>query len=226
MTCAIWDELRVAAAGPRARTPPARPLGQQDAADLAAADGDAQLVGGLDHGVQGPLGRLLLVLGGKGPVGLPDQPTRWSLADQGDELPALGLAQPAWPARSGQVAESAHAVGVAAVQPLPHGLGVAPQRGGDLGDALAVPAAAHDAGAQDPVAGRVTAGGEPADGALLVGVGRRSGKQQRRHRQWLRGSHPRWTGTDGAFNYTPILRNAALGSSCNSHGVATVPGHL
>jgi hypothetical protein len=56
----------------------------------------------------------------------------------------------------------------------------------------------------------VTAGGEPADGALLVGVGRRSGKQQRRHRQWLRGSHPRWTGTDGAFNYTPILRNAAI----------------
>src|SRR4029450_11104783 len=49
------------------------------------------------------------------------------------------------------------------------------------------------------------AGGQPADGALLLGVGRRSGKQQRRHRQWLRGSHPRRTGTDGAFNYTPIL---------------------
>src|SRR4029453_9121340 len=122
MTCVLWDELRVGAAGARAGPPPAGPLGQQDAADLAAADGDAQLVGGLDQGVQGPLCRLLLVFGGKGPVGLSDQPTGWSLADQGDELPALGLAQPARPARSGQVAAAPPPRGGEAGETPAHGL--------------------------------------------------------------------------------------------------------
>jgi len=41
-------------------------------------------------------------------------------------------------------------------------------------------------------------------------------------------SYPRWTGTDGAFNYTPILRNAALGhpqGQLAADDGAAQPGH-
>jgi hypothetical protein len=134
-------------------------------------------VGDLSERIQGPLCRLLLVIGGKRPIGLADQPAAWLLADQGDELPPLGLAQPPRPTRPRQVAEPVHALVVEAVQPLPHGLGVAAQCLGDLADALAVPAADHDASAQDPVGGRVTAGRQPTQGVLLIGVSRRSGVQ-------------------------------------------------
>src|SRR4029453_17534060 len=110
-------------------------------------------------------------------------------ADQGDQLATLGLVEPAWPTRPGSVTEPVNTVGVEAVQPLPHGLGVTAQPGGDLAGPLAVPASDHDAGAQDPVSRRVAAGGggrEPAQDALLVGISRWSGVQQRRHGQGLR----------------------------------------
>ena len=49
-------ELRVAGLGPGARPAPADPLGQQDAADLAALDLDPKRPGGLGEGIQGPVG--------------------------------------------------------------------------------------------------------------------------------------------------------------------------
>src|SRR5215216_2639724 len=187
------------------------PLLQQDATDLTALDSDPQLVGGLDQRIQRPHPGLLGVDPSQGVVGLPDQPAGRVLADQGDQLATLGLVEPAWPTRPGSVTEPVDTVGVEAVQPLPHGLGVTAQPGGDLAGPLAVPASDHDAGAQDPVGRRVAAGREPAQGALLVGISRRSGVQQRRHGQWAPyGRIPGWTGTDGAFNYIPNLRNAAL----------------
>src|ERR671912_599372 len=159
----------------------------------------------------GPYAGLLGVDRSQGPVGLPDQPTGRVLADQGDQLATLGLVEPAWPTGPGSVTEPVDTVVVEAVQPLPHGLGVTAQPGGDLAGSLAVPASDHDAGAQDPVGGCVAAGREPAQGALLVGISRWSGVQQRRHGQRAPyGRIPGWTGTDGAFNYIPNLRNAAL----------------
>src|SRR4029453_10385231 len=98
----------------------------------------------------------------QGAVGLPDQPTGRVLADQGDQLATLGLVEPAWPTRPGSVTEPVNTVGVEAVQPLPHGLGVTAQPGGDLAGPLAVPASDHDAGAQDPVSRRVAAGARAA----------------------------------------------------------------
>jgi hypothetical protein len=152
--------------------------------------------------------------GGRPPPGCrrPAGPAgRSVLADQGDQLATLGLVEPAWPTRPGSVTEPVDPVGVAAVQPLPHGLGVTAQPGGDLAGPLAVPASDHDTGPQDPVGRRMAAGREPAQGALLVGISRWSGVQQRRHGQWAPyGRIPGWTGTDGAFNYIPNLRNAAL----------------
>ena len=76
---------------------------------------------------------------GQGAVGLPDQPAGRVLADQGDQLATLGLVEPAWPTRAGSVTEPVDTVGVEAVQPLPHGLGVTAQPGGDLAGPLAVP---------------------------------------------------------------------------------------
>jgi len=159
--------------------PPACPLLQQDATDLTALDSDPQLVGGLDQRIQRPHTGLLGVDRSQGAVGLPDQPAGRVLADQGDQLATLGLVEPAWPTRPGSVTEPVDTVGVEAVQPLPHGLGVTAQPGGDLAGPLAVPASDHDAGAQDPVGRRMAAGREPAQGALLVGISRWSGVQQR-----------------------------------------------
>jgi hypothetical protein len=102
--------------------PPARPLLQQDPADLTALDGDPQLVGGLDQRIQRPHARLLGVDRSQGPVGLPDQPAGRVLADQGDQLATLGLVEPAWPTGPGSVTKPVDTVGVEAVQPLPHGL--------------------------------------------------------------------------------------------------------
>ena len=132
-------------------------------------------------------------------------------ADQTDDLASLGLVQAAGATRARPVTESLDTLGVEAVQPLPHGLGMAPQPLGDLTGALALPASDHDAGAQDPVGGCMAAGRQPAHSALLVQVSGRSGVQQRRHGMGSVWSHPGWTGTDRAFNYIPYLRNAALG---------------
>src|SRR5215207_1337683 len=189
------------------------PLGQQDPADLTALDGHPQLVGRLDQRIQRPHTGLLGVDRSQGPVGLPDQPTGRVLADQGDQLATLGLVEPAWPTGPGSVTKPVDTMVVEAVQPLPHGLGVTAQPGGDLAGSLAVPASDHDAGAQDPVGGCVAAGREPAQGALLVGISRWSGVQQRRHGQRAPyGRIPGWTGTGGAFNHLPNLRNEALGT--------------
>src|SRR4029450_6637085 len=95
-----------------------------------------------------------------GAVGLPDQPAGRVLADQGDQLATLGLVEPAWPTRPGAVTEPVQRLGVEAVPPLPPGLGVTAQPGGDLAGPLAVPASDHDAGAQDPVGRGMAAGRE------------------------------------------------------------------
>jgi hypothetical protein len=65
MTCALWDELWVGTLRPRPRAPPSRPLGQQDPADLAAADLDALGLGGRGEGIQGPVRRRLGLGGGQ-----------------------------------------------------------------------------------------------------------------------------------------------------------------
>jgi hypothetical protein len=70
-----------------------RTLGQQDAADLAALDLDAERLGGLGEGVQGPVGRRLGLVGVQAPVGPAAQPPRRWLLDQGDEPAALVLGE-------------------------------------------------------------------------------------------------------------------------------------
>jgi hypothetical protein len=94
--------------------PPACPLVHQDTTHLTALDLQAQLVRGL-----------LLVVGGQRPVGLPSEPAGRVLADQVDQLATLDLAQPTGPAWAGPITEPVHTVLAEAVQPLPHGLGVA-----------------------------------------------------------------------------------------------------
>jgi hypothetical protein len=96
-------------------------------------------------------------------------------AGQGDDAAALVLADAPGHARAGQVGQPIEPVGVEAVQPLVHRLGVAAEPFGQLSDAGAVPAAGEDAGTLDPTGGRVPGSGEPAEGALLGLVGGCSG---------------------------------------------------
>jgi hypothetical protein len=83
MIAALLGEVKVAASAPGAHRAPADPFGLQDAADLAAADGDAFGLGGRGQGVQGPLGRLLLVGGHQAPIRLATQPTGRVAGNQG-----------------------------------------------------------------------------------------------------------------------------------------------
>jgi hypothetical protein len=76
----------------------------QDAADLAAAGGDALGLGGSGQGVQGALRRLLGIGGVQGAVGLADKPPGRVASGQGDDPTALQLPKPPGPAGAGQVA--------------------------------------------------------------------------------------------------------------------------
>ena len=106
-------------------------------------------------------------------------------AGQGDDPAAIMLGEAPRPAGSWPVAEPVDALGVEPVQPLPHRLRVATQLGGDLGGARPVPAVGDHAGALDPVARGVAAGGELADLAFLVGILWGAGVEQLGH-----GAHP------------------------------------
>jgi hypothetical protein len=186
MIAALWGELRVAAAAPRAHRPPAHSLGLQDPADLAAAHGDALGLGGLGQRVQGPLRRLLLVGGDQGAVGLAHQPPGRVAANQGDDPSALQLGKPPGAARAGQVAQAVQAVGVEAVQPAVDRAGMAVQRLGDLANLGAVPAQGDDTGALQPARRGVAGVSEPTDAAFFGGVGGWPGKQRRQHDSLLR----------------------------------------
>jgi hypothetical protein len=66
----------------------------QDVADLAAADADALGLGGSGQGVQGPLRRLVGILGpvkAETPIGLADKPAGRVASGQGDDPTALQL---------------------------------------------------------------------------------------------------------------------------------------
>jgi heavy metal translocating P-type ATPase len=77
-------------------------------------------------------------------------------AGQLDDPTPLVLADASGHARAGQVGQPVDAVGlVEAVQPLVHGLGVAAEPLGELGDAGPVPACGDDAGALDQAGGGV-----------------------------------------------------------------------
>src|ERR671911_1045818 len=165
MTCALWDEVRVGAGRPRAGAPPAHPLADEDAADLAAADPDALGLGGLRQRVQGPLRRRLGVLRRQEPLAALVQAAGWLGAGQGDDAATVGLGQAPRSAGSWPVAEPIDALGVEPVQPLPHRLRVAAQLLGDLGGAQTIPAVGDHPGAGDPVAGCVPGAGQLADGA-------------------------------------------------------------
>ena len=117
------------------------------------------------------------------------QPAGWLGAGQGDDPAAIMLGQAPRSAGSWPVAEPLDALGVEAVQPLPHRLGVAAQPCGDLGGAQAVPAVGDHLGTLDPVAGCVPGAGQLADGVLFGGVDRWSGEQQDGHGGSLLGAH-------------------------------------
>ena len=104
----------------------------EDAADLAAADGDALGLGGCGQGVQRPLARLLLISRSQGAIRLADKPPGWVAASQGDDPSPLQLPKPPGPTRAGQVPEVINAAGVEAVQPAIDGAGMAAELGGDL----------------------------------------------------------------------------------------------
>jgi hypothetical protein len=182
MIAALLGEVGVAAAAPGTHRAPADPFGLEDAADLAAADSDAFGVGGRSQGVQGPLGRLLVLGGGEGAVGLALKAPGRVAGHQGNDPSALQLPQPPRAARAGQVAEVIQAAGVEAVQPAVDGALVAAELGGDLADLDAIPAQGDDAGALQPARRRVPSVGEPADAALLGRVGGWPGKQRGQHR--------------------------------------------
>src|SRR5918994_924380 len=178
MTCALWGEVRVGAGRPRAGPPPAHPLADEDAADLAAAHPDALGLGGCGQGVQGPVRRRLGVRGRTQPLAALLQAAGRLRAGQLDDPAALVLADPPGQAQAGQVGQPVQAIGVEAVQPLVDRLGVAARRLGQLGDAGAVPACGDDAGALDQAGRRVPGAGEPAQGAFLGRVGGWSGGQR------------------------------------------------
>jgi IS30 family transposase len=161
----------------------------EDAADLAAADGDALGLGRGGQRVQGPLRRLVGLLGpvqAKGAVGLAAQPPGRVASGQGDDAPAVQLPKPPRAARAGQVSQAVQAAGVEAVQPAVDGALVAAELGGDLAHLGAVPAQRDDARALQPARRRVAGMSEPADAALLGGVGGWAGKQRRQHGSLLR----------------------------------------
>jgi hypothetical protein len=136
----FWGERRIAAGAPGAHRPPAHPFGLQDAADLAAAGGDALSLGGSGQRVWRPLCRLLGIGSDQGAVGLADKPPGRVAAGQGDDAATVQFTQPSRPARAGQVAQAVDAAVVEAVQPAVDGAWVAAELGGDLADLGAVPA--------------------------------------------------------------------------------------
>jgi hypothetical protein len=186
MIAALWGEVGVAACAPGAHGAPAHPFGLEDPADLAAADLNALGLGSSSQRLQGPLRRLLLIGRDQGAVGLAHQPPGRVAAHQGDDPSALQLPKPPGPTRAGQVTQPIDAVLVEAVQPAVDGAGMAAELGGDLAHLGAVPAQGDDAGALKPAGGCVAGVGEPADAALLGGVGGWPGKQRRQHGSSLR----------------------------------------
>jgi hypothetical protein len=186
---ALWGEVGVAAAAPGAHRAPAHPFGLEDPADLAAADLNAPGLGGSSQRVQGPLRRLVGLLGpvkAKGAVGLAQQPPGRVACDQGDDPSALQLPKPPGPTRAGQVTQPIDAVLVEAVQPAVDGALVTAELGGDLAHLGAIPAQGDDAGALQPARRCVAGSGEPAEAAFLGGVGGWPGKQRRQHDSSLR----------------------------------------
>jgi len=131
-------------------------------------DGDE--LPGLGEGIQRTVDCLGLVLGAEHTIGLGEELARWILGDQRDDLRALRLCK-AWPAPGTEaVSETVYALSIEAVDALPNGLGVTAQFLSYLGCAKSPPATGDDAGAEDPVAGGVTAASKLADLPLFFSV--------------------------------------------------------
>jgi hypothetical protein len=165
MIAAISGRTSGCRCGSRSAPCASAPLGQQDPADLAAADHDpwARAASASASSVQCDHRRLGLGPGlvkAEAAVGLSAQPPRWVAARQRDDLAALQLRQSPGPARAGQVTEVVDAALVEAVQPPLDRPGMAAELRGDLADLDAVPAQRDDAGALQPTGGRVTGGGQ------------------------------------------------------------------
>jgi hypothetical protein len=120
---------------------------------LAAARLDALGLRGGGKRVQGPLRRLVGLLGpiqAEGAVGLAAKPPGRVGGDQGDDPPALQLRKPPRAARACLIAEGVDAALVEAVQPAIDRRGMAAKLRGDLVDLSAVPACGDDASALQP----------------------------------------------------------------------------
>src|SRR3712207_1022201 len=85
----FWDEIWIRALSPWPEISPAYAFAQEDAPYLATADPYAHLSGGLSKCIQRPVGGFGFILGMHHTVGFGDQPARWLLGDQRDDLRAF-----------------------------------------------------------------------------------------------------------------------------------------
>src|SRR3712207_425607 len=111
-------------------------------------------------------------------VGFGDQPPRWLLGDQRDDLGAFLLGYPRLAPGSGTISKPIESFLVEAMEALAHRLWVAPQFFGDLRGAKPIPTADDHPSAHNPIAGSVTAVGQLAHFLLLGRILRGTGVQQ------------------------------------------------
>src|SRR5262245_15771674 len=102
------------------------------------------------------------------------EPSRWWCRHQRDNATCIGLGQPGFATSARSITEAVNALGSKSADPLADGLRVTLEFSSNGGGTPAIPAPRDHLGADDPVAGRMTAGCEFANHALFRIVTRRA----------------------------------------------------
>jgi transposase len=139
----------------------AHPLGQQDSADLAAADFDAQPLCFSGQCVESPLRWTGLIRRGQLAVGLHRQPTRRRLSDQANDLGAFRFGDPTLAALTTQILQTVQTQAVETMQPAANRLGAAPQLIRDGRHRLSGPAQLNHPSPQHQITRRLTRSRQP-----------------------------------------------------------------
>jgi hypothetical protein len=136
--------------------PPGDPFGEQNAPHLTALDLDALLMRCLGQGVQGPMGRFLLVglvLRSQAAIRLQDEPTGWQEGHQGYNSAAFPFGDAPFAPGAGPIAQPIKPLCIKSRQSLTDGLLVAGKLCRNGAGAQALPTQHNHPGAANPIGG-------------------------------------------------------------------------